>query len=125
MMITIKREGDDWAEGIDRSDDARPRGLPLLGAGDRRPDQGRRHRRHGRRDVPHARETLGSSRERRPSALIINGVECEPYLTSDHRTMLEHGEELLVGVTILMKALAGPGKPISGSRTTNPTPSRT
>ena len=38
--------------------------------------------------------------------LIINAAECEPYLTSDHRTMLEHGEELLVGVTILMKAIA-------------------
>ena len=39
-------------------------------------------------------------------AVLINGSECEPYLTSDHRTMLEHGEELLVGVTILMKAIA-------------------
>jgi electron transport complex protein RnfC len=37
--------------------------------------------------------------------LIINGVECEPYLTSDHRLMLEKGEEMLIGVTILMKAL--------------------
>jgi electron transport complex protein RnfC len=37
--------------------------------------------------------------------LLINGVECEPYLTSDHRLMLEHGEELLVGVQLLMKAL--------------------
>ena len=37
--------------------------------------------------------------------LIINGVECEPYLTSDHRTMLEKGEELMVGTTILMRAL--------------------
>jgi electron transport complex protein RnfC len=37
--------------------------------------------------------------------LIINGVECEPYLTSDHRLMLEKGEEILVGVSILMKAL--------------------
>ncbi|MBR3800965.1 MAG: electron transport complex subunit RsxC, partial [Rikenellaceae bacterium] len=37
--------------------------------------------------------------------LIINGVECEPYLTSDHRVMLERGEELLAGVTILAKAL--------------------
>lgn len=37
--------------------------------------------------------------------LIINGVECEPYLTSDHRLMLEKGEEILTGVTILMKAL--------------------
>ncbi|MFY9153828.1 MAG: electron transport complex subunit RsxC [Prolixibacteraceae bacterium] len=37
--------------------------------------------------------------------LLINGVECEPYLTSDHRLMLEHGEELIVGTRILMKAL--------------------
>jgi electron transport complex protein RnfC len=37
--------------------------------------------------------------------LIINGVECEPYLTSDHRLMLEKGEEILTGVRILMKAL--------------------
>ena len=37
--------------------------------------------------------------------LIINGVECEPYLTSDHRLMLEKGEEILTGVAILMKAL--------------------
>lgn len=37
--------------------------------------------------------------------LIINGVECEPYLTSDHRLMLEKGEEILIGITILMKAL--------------------
>jgi electron transport complex protein RnfC len=37
--------------------------------------------------------------------LIINGVECEPYLTSDHRLMLERGEEILIGVSILMKAL--------------------
>ena len=38
--------------------------------------------------------------------LIINGVECEPYLTSDHRNMLERGEELLIGVEILKKALS-------------------
>ena len=38
--------------------------------------------------------------------LIINGVECEPYLTSDYRTMLERGEELLTGVEILMRALS-------------------
>lgn len=37
--------------------------------------------------------------------LLINGVECEPYLTSDHRMMLEHGEELFVGTQLLMKAL--------------------
>jgi len=37
--------------------------------------------------------------------LIINGVECEPYLTSDHRLMLEKGEEILIGAKILMLAL--------------------
>jgi electron transport complex protein RnfC len=37
--------------------------------------------------------------------LIINGVECEPYLTSDHRLMIEKGEELIIGTQILMKAL--------------------
>ncbi|MFA8451122.1 MAG: electron transport complex subunit RsxC [Bacteroidales bacterium] len=37
--------------------------------------------------------------------LILNGVECEPYLTADHRLMLEKGEEMLIGVSILMKAL--------------------
>lgn len=38
--------------------------------------------------------------------LIVNGVECEPYLTSDHRIMLEKAEEVLIGTKILMKALA-------------------
>jgi len=37
--------------------------------------------------------------------LLINGVECEPYLTSDHQLMLEHSAELIVGVKLLMKAM--------------------
>ncbi|HBL75261.1 MAG: electron transporter RnfC [Bacteroidetes bacterium GWF2_42_66] len=37
--------------------------------------------------------------------LLINGVECEPYLTSDHRLMLEKGPEIVVGAKLLMKAL--------------------
>lgn len=40
-----------------------------------------------------------------PEILLINGVECEPYLTADHRLMLEKPDELLIGVQILMKAL--------------------
>ncbi len=35
--------------------------------------------------------------------LVINGVECEPYLTSDHRTMLERSEEVLEGIMIAKK----------------------
>ncbi len=37
--------------------------------------------------------------------VIINGVECEPYITSDYRLMMEHAEEILVGVQLLMKAV--------------------
>ena len=37
--------------------------------------------------------------------IIINAVECEPYLTSDHSLMMEKGEQILVGVTLLMKAV--------------------
>ena len=37
--------------------------------------------------------------------VIINAVECEPYLTADHRLMLEHPEEILEGVEIIMKAV--------------------
>lgn len=37
--------------------------------------------------------------------VIVNAVECEPYLTSDHSLMLEKGEQILVGVTLLMKAV--------------------
>ncbi len=47
------------------------------------------------------------------NTLLINGVECEPYLTSDHRLMLEKGEEILIGVSILMRAL-GVGRAMIG-----------
>ena len=35
--------------------------------------------------------------------VIINGVECEPYITSDYRLMMEKADELIEGVKILMK----------------------
>lgn len=37
--------------------------------------------------------------------LIINGVECEPYLTADHRLMLEKADELLTACEIVMRAI--------------------
>ena len=37
--------------------------------------------------------------------LIINAVECEPYLTADHRLILEHPDEIIVGVKIILKVL--------------------
>ena len=38
----------------------------------------------------------------KPECVIINGVECEPYITSDYRLMMEKGDELIEGVKILM-----------------------
>ena len=37
--------------------------------------------------------------------LIINGAECEPYLTSDHALMLEKGSEIMIGIQLMMRAL--------------------
>lgn len=51
--------------------------------------------------------------------LLINGVECEPYLTADHRLMLERSDELMVGITILMQAL-GVEKAVIGIENNKP-----
>jgi electron transport complex protein RnfC len=40
--------------------------------------------------------------------IIINGAECEPYITTDHRIMLENGEECLIGVQALLIASGAP-----------------
>ncbi len=103
MAITIQREGDEWVEGIDRTPTlvkectlsaeeiiAKIKDAGIVGMG------GATFPTHVKLSIPPGKKA---------EALIINGVECEPYLTSDHRTMLEHGEELLVGVSILMKAI--------------------
>ncbi|PIE30837.1 hypothetical protein CSA56_19310 [candidate division KSB3 bacterium] len=37
--------------------------------------------------------------------LLLNGAECEPYITSDHRQMLEHGDAVCEGAAIIMKIL--------------------
>ena len=103
MMITIKREGDEWMPEIDRSKElkrecaldsaaiiSKIKDAGIVGMG------GATFPTHVKLSIPN-----GCKAE----FLIINGVECEPYLTSDHRTMLERGEELLIGVEILKKAL--------------------
>ncbi len=103
MAITIRREGDEWAEGIDLSDTlvkectlspeeivAKIKAAGVVGMG------GATFPTHVKLSVPPGRKA---------EWLIVNGVECEPYLTSDHRVMLERGEELLAGVAILMRAL--------------------
>lgn len=39
--------------------------------------------------------------------LILNGAECEPYLTCDHRLMIEHTDEIVRGARYIAKALGG------------------
>jgi len=101
--VFIDTEGDEWMETIDRSDEIvtdikltseeiikRCLESGIVGLG-------------GATFPSHVKLTVPAGKK--CDVLIINGVECEPYLTSDHRLMLERGEEVLIGVSIIMKAL--------------------
>ncbi|MDD5508644.1 MAG: RnfABCDGE type electron transport complex subunit C, partial [Bacteroidales bacterium] len=103
QAVIIDVDGDEWVETIDRSDEIkwevslspkeiidRVSQMGIVGMG------GATFPSHVKLMVPEGRKV---------DTLIINGVECEPYLTSDHRLMLERGEEVLIGAFILMKAL--------------------
>ncbi len=48
---------------------------------------------------------LSPPKDHKVDTVIINGCECEPFLTTDHRVMLEQGEDLIAGTRIFMKAL--------------------
>lgn len=45
---------------------------------------------------------LNPPKDKNIDTIIINGAECEPYLTSDHRVMLEEGERIIEGIRILL-----------------------
>ena len=51
--------------------------------------------------------------------VVLNGCECEPFLTADHRLMLEAGEKIVFGLKIIMKAVAAE-KAIIGIETNKP-----
>jgi len=48
---------------------------------------------------------LSPPEEKPIDTLILNGVECEPFLTADHRLMLEQGERIIAGIAILQRVL--------------------
>ena len=48
---------------------------------------------------------LSPSGDTNVDAVILNGCECEPYVTADHRVMLEYGEQVLSGLSIIRKIL--------------------
>jgi len=53
---------------------------------------------------------LRPSNSQKIETVLLNGAECEPYLTDDHRLMLEHPEKVIYGLRCLMKAVgAGAG----------------
>lgn len=101
--IIIKVEGDDWQDSIDKtiaikreitatSEEIKQKiqesGIVGLG--------GATFPSHIKLSIPAGKKL---------EYLIINGVECEPFLTSDHRLMLEKAEEIFIGIQLLLKAL--------------------
>jgi electron transport complex protein RnfC len=48
---------------------------------------------------------LSPPKEKPIDTVILNGAECEPYLTADHRLMVEHPGEIIEGLKIIMKSL--------------------
>jgi len=49
---------------------------------------------------------LGIPEGKQARWLVVNGCECEPYLTSDHRIMLEWADSIFLGIRVLQKILA-------------------
>jgi electron transport complex protein RnfC len=48
---------------------------------------------------------LSPPEDKKINTIILNGAECEPYLTADHRLMLEHAEDVVVGAAIIARIL--------------------
>lgn len=105
MHIEIDVEGDEWAEGIDLStelvtkipedrefilDRVKMNGVVGLG--------GATFPTHVKLNPPPGKTA---------DCLILNGTECEPYLTSDFRILLERTDEIIVGAAIMQKVLGG------------------
>lgn len=104
--IIIDVEGDEWEETIDRSTDlvtfndcpeltpeviiAKIKDAGIVGMG-------------GATFPCHVK--LTPPKGAKAECVIVNAVECEPYLTADHRLMLEKGDEILVGLDLVMRAV--------------------
>ena len=105
MHIEIAVEGDEWAEGIDLSDTLvteipedrnamleRIKACGVVGLG-------------GATFPTHVK--LNPAPGSKAECLILNGAECEPFLTSDFRILLERTKEIVVGAAIMQKILGG------------------
>ena len=105
MHIEIDVEGDEWAEGIDLSDTLvteipednkaileKIKMCGVVGLG-------------GATFPAHVK--LCPPPGKKADCLILNGAECEPYLTSDNRIMIERSKEIVVGAAIMKQVLGG------------------
>lgn len=103
--IEIAVEGDEWVDGVDLSDTLvtelpsdvpatleRIKACGVVGLG-------------GATFPTHVK--LNPGPQAHPECLIINGAECEPFLTSDYRILLEKTKEIIVGAAIMQKVLGG------------------
>ena len=103
--VEIAVEGDEWAEGIDLSDTLvteipedraaildKIKACGIVGLG-------------GATFPTHVK--LNPAPGSKAECLILNGAECEPYLTSDYRILLERTKEIIVGAAIMQKVLGG------------------
>ncbi|MBO4580689.1 MAG: electron transport complex subunit RsxC [Bacteroidales bacterium] len=104
QAIYINVEGDEWEDSIDRTPDIisdirldkneiieRIKSCGIVGLG------GACFPTHVKLMIPEGKKA---------EYCIINAAECEPYICIDNRIMLERGEELIIGATILRKALS-------------------
>ncbi len=102
-MISIKTEGDEWEASIDKSDKiiqeinlspeeiiAKIREGGIVGMG------GAGYPTPIKTAVPEGKKV---------ELLIVNGIECEPFLTADDRLMVEHAEEIIMGARVINRAL--------------------
>ncbi len=104
--IEIEVEGDDWMEDIDLSDALvikipednkfivdRIKSNGVVGLG-------------GATFPTHVK--LCPAPDKKADFLLLNGAECEPYLTSDYRIMIEKPEQIVIGAAIMRQVLGGP-----------------
>ena len=104
-VIIINVEGDEWEESIDRSDKLET----LADHPELTPEEiVERIKNAGVTGMGGAGFPTFIKLCPPPGAkaecVIINAVECEPYITADFRLMMEHADEILVGLDLLMKA---------------------
>ena len=109
MAVVVEVEGDEWLPEIDRSEKlvtladrpdltaeaivAKVKAAGIVGMGGATFPTGVK-----------LTPPPGSKAE----CLIVNAVECEPYLTADHQLMLEKADQIVVGVELILKAVGAP-----------------